>query len=430
LAAAKAGQHQHLLSNVTPATTRSTTSTGSSHINSGSQQQAQTLQLQQQVNQIQHPQTVQQQYHYNNNDRNTSLPTMLNLAAPGGRILPPMETSDPMTAVANSTSDKGGTESNDSLESNVADNSAPGTKKQQKRAANRRSAQLSRKRKKQFIEELKEENDDLRRKEQILRAIPDLIVVFDSSGKLGFVSESLGRFLDVSPETLEGGSFWDLICQDSVRLLKAAFMDSLAAREADCDTAELGSGVWELRLKNKDLQYMPVTLNGVVHFKGEAPECVCCIRPLGEQQRKRQEQQHQAQSSSPQKPKPTGIERSDGSANAVNNKNNRKTLNRPVSCSDGDASRSSEGSNRTQQSVLNSRHGHAHELSLSSAPQGNTAQDKEQRNIKFRRMMASADDGGTNSGSDDGSSSDKNADGTNNSIRISDGSSNDGVESD
>lgn len=398
---------------------------GSSHITSGPQQQAQTLHLQQQVNQIQHPQTVQQQYHYNNNDRNTSLPSMINIAAPGGRILPSMETSDPMTAVANSTSDKGGTEINDSLGSNATDNSDPGTKKQQKRAANRRSAQLSRKRKKQFIEELKEENDDLRRKEQILRAIPDLIVVFDSSGKLGFVSESLGRFLDVSPETLEGGSFWDLICQDSVRLLKAAFMDSLAARDADSDTAELGSGVWELRLKNKELQYMPVTLNGVVHFKGEAPECVCCIRPLGEQQ-------HQSQSSSPQKPKTNGIERSDGSTNAVNSKNNRKTLNRPVSCSDGDASRSSEGSNRTQQSVLNSRHGHAHELSLSSAPQGDTAQDAEQRNMKFCRMMASADDGGTNSGSDDGSNSDKNvdADGTNNSIRISDGSSNDGVESD
>ncbi|KAL3893287.1 MAG: hypothetical protein SGARI_008264, partial [Bacillariaceae sp.] len=123
-----------------------------------------------------------------------------------------------------------------------------GNKKLQKRAANRRSAQLSRKRKKQFIEELKEENDDLRRKEQILRAIPDLIVVFDSSGKLGFVSESVGRFIDMAPEELTGSSFWDRLCEDSVRLLKAAFMDSLAARQDDSDTAPLGSGVWELRL--------------------------------------------------------------------------------------------------------------------------------------------------------------------------------------
>jgi len=155
----------------------------------------------------------------------------------------------------------------------------PQDKKQAKRAANRRSAQLSRKRKKQFIEELKEENDDLRRKEQILRAIPDLIVVFDSSGKLGFVSESVGRFIDMAPEELEGTSFWDRLCEDSVRLLKAAFMDSLAARKAGSDTAPLGTGVWELRLVDKDSNYMIVTLNGVVHFKGDVPECVCCIRP-------------------------------------------------------------------------------------------------------------------------------------------------------
>lgn len=58
-------------------------------------------------------------------------------------------------------------------------------KKLLKRAANRRSAQLSRKRKKQYIEELKDENADLRRMELILRSIPDMIVSFDSSGKIG-----------------------------------------------------------------------------------------------------------------------------------------------------------------------------------------------------------------------------------------------------
>ena len=159
---------------------------------------------------------------------------------------------------------------------------SPGGKKQQKRAANRRSAQLSRKRKEQFVEELKEENDDLKRKEQILRAIPDLIVVFDSSGRLGFVSESVGRFLDVSPDKMVGTSFWDLICEESVRMLKAAFMDSLAAREVDSDTAMLGSGVWEIRLRDKNGAQLLVTLNGVVHFAGEAPECVCSIRPREE----------------------------------------------------------------------------------------------------------------------------------------------------
>jgi PAS domain S-box-containing protein len=153
-------------------------------------------------------------------------------------------------------------------------------RKVQKRAANRRSAQLSRKRKKEYIDELKEENDDLRRKEQILRSIPDLIVVFDSAGKLWFVSESVSMFLGMTADELEGTCFWDRICEDSARLMKAAFMDSLAARELDSDTTPLGSGVWELRLVDKDGSQKIVTLNGVVHFAGDLPECVCSIRPL------------------------------------------------------------------------------------------------------------------------------------------------------
>lgn len=155
----------------------------------------------------------------------------------------------------------------------------PSDKKEAKRAANRRSAQLSRKRKKHFIEELKEENDDLRRKEQILRSIPDLIVMFNSAGILGFVSHSVSTFLDFKPEELEGTSFWHRLCDESVRLLKAAFMDALAARTPQMNTAPLGDGLWEIRLRNKDGSQKLVTLNGVVHFSGRDPECVCSIRP-------------------------------------------------------------------------------------------------------------------------------------------------------
>ena len=160
-----------------------------------------------------------------------------------------------------------------------------GGKRQLKRVANRKSAQLSRKRKKQFIEELKEENDGLRRKEQILRSIPDLVVVFDSSGKLWFVSESVSRFMDFKDFELEGTSFWNRLCDDSVRLLKAAFMDALAARQPDAETASLGSGTWELRLVDKDGSRKVVTLHGVVHFAGDRPECVCSIRPSDESKR-------------------------------------------------------------------------------------------------------------------------------------------------
>merc|ERR1719491_2614591 len=155
----------------------------------------------------------------------------------------------------------------------------PEEKKQMKRAANRRSAQLSRKRKKQFIEELNRENDELRRKEQILRSIPDLVLVFDSAGKLWFVSHSVNHFLKYTPTELEGTSLWDRLCDESVRLLKSAFMDALAARTIDSETTPLGSGVWELRMQDKDGTNKWVVLNGVVHFSGDAPECVCSVRP-------------------------------------------------------------------------------------------------------------------------------------------------------
>ena len=147
-----------------------------------------------------------------------------------------------------------------------------------KRAANRKSAQLSRKRKKQYIEELKDENDLLRRKEQILRSIPDLVVVFDSAGKICFVSESVSRFTSFKANELEGKSFWERLCPESARLLKSAFMDSLAARKDDEDTLPLGNGFWELRLVDKNSSQKSIVLNGIVHFAGDRPECVCSIR--------------------------------------------------------------------------------------------------------------------------------------------------------
>lgn len=171
---------------------------------------------------------------------------------------------------------------------------------------------------------MREENALLRRKEQILRAIPDLVVVFDSAGRLLFVSESVSRLLDYSPDELDGSSFWDRLCDESVRLLKAAFMDALAARSSSSSSTSsyasssgsvssiksnkknkasssdgvdeksvegavpesipLGSGMWEIRLVDKDGTHHLVTLSGVVHFSSDdsghvSPECVCSIRP-------------------------------------------------------------------------------------------------------------------------------------------------------
>ena len=162
-------------------------------------------------------------------------------------------------------------------------------KKQAKRAANRLSAHLSRKRKKMFIEELKEENVELRRKELILRSIPDLIVVFDSSGCISFVSHSVTRFLDYKVEELENTSFWEHLTEESMRLIKSAFMDALAIkRNPYQDSTPLANGesmaVTLLHKNNgggggETQGGLKVTLKGVVHFSTDSPECVCSIRP-------------------------------------------------------------------------------------------------------------------------------------------------------
>lgn len=159
--------------------------------------------------------------------------------------------------------------------------------KNTKRAANRRSAQLSRKKKKMQIDDLKDENSDLRRKELILLSIPDLIVVFDSSGVLSYVSRSVSRFLNFDAEELEGSSFWDRISDDSVRAVKAAFMDALAVKRREGgeeDSTPLSSGDnLSVRLLDRSMaggeEGKHASLKGVVSFAGDRPECVCSIRP-------------------------------------------------------------------------------------------------------------------------------------------------------
>jgi len=157
-------------------------------------------------------------------------------------------------------------------------------KKYAKRAANRLSAHMSRKRKKMFVEDLKDENMELRRKEMILRSIPDLIVVFDSSGSMSFVSQSASRFLNYTSCELENTSFWDRLTEDSVRLIKSAFMDALAVkRKPEDDTTSLADGEpISVRIIDKDddkEKGLPFALKGVVHFAADSPECVCTLCP-------------------------------------------------------------------------------------------------------------------------------------------------------
>ncbi|EED88872.1 predicted protein [Thalassiosira pseudonana CCMP1335] len=155
-------------------------------------------------------------------------------------------------------------------------------KKQVKRAANRLSASLSRKRKKMFLDDLTHENTELRRKEQILRAIPDLIVAFDASGTISFVSESVSRFLNYNTNELEDTSFWDCLTEDSVKMIKSAFMDALAVKRSPSEDSLVLANGDSLLVKLVDKHSQDgklVSLKGVVHFTEDSPECVCSIRP-------------------------------------------------------------------------------------------------------------------------------------------------------
>jgi hypothetical protein len=143
------------------------------------------------------------------------------------------------------------------------------------------SAQLSRKRKKSAFNDLKGENAELRRKEQILHSIPDLIVVFDASGRMPFVSRSVTELLDRTVEELEETAFWDHLTADSVQSIKSAFIDALAVKRPPTEDATplCGGDALTVQFAKDEGGGARVSLKGVVHFAGESPECVCSIRP-------------------------------------------------------------------------------------------------------------------------------------------------------
>eukprot|EP00934_Nitzschia_sp_Nitz4_P001213 Nitzschia sp. Nitz4//scaffold95_size97785//33808//34947//NITZ4_004662-RA/size97785-processed-gene-0.38-mRNA-1//-1//CDS//3329560457//1213//frame0 len=145
--------------------------------------------------------------------------------------------------------------------------------------ANRLYAKRCRKRKKEYVEELKVENEQLRKLHQMLEVVPDLILSFDSSGTIRFATKSSMEFLGRSPQELIGSSFWRLLSTHSSKRLKNAFMDSLAQRKEGSSTLSLGDRVWEVSLKGEDLSSFPLLLRGKIFFQaGSTPECVCSIR--------------------------------------------------------------------------------------------------------------------------------------------------------
>jgi len=157
-------------------------------------------------------------------------------------------------------------------------------RKIQKRAANRKSAQLSRKRKKAFVDELKAENATLKRNKDILDCIPDLVFAFDAlSGKIVFASNSVYQCLQVPTARLLDLSIFNLVTESSGKKLKELLDKVVNTRPAQEQRLDLPGRI-ELCFLTKYMTRVWGELDGVVQFNEDLIECVCSFRPSARNQ--------------------------------------------------------------------------------------------------------------------------------------------------
>lgn len=134
------------------------------------------------------------------------------------------------------------------------------------------------------LSQLISENSALRGQVQILKSVPDLIVVFDASAHVHFVSQSVVDFLGLeSSADIEGTPFWELVTEDSKSVIRRAFTDAVTkAEEADDSCACLNDGIPLsinfLKSKNGCKDSHLVSFKGTVHLNNGEPECVCSMR--------------------------------------------------------------------------------------------------------------------------------------------------------
>jgi len=153
-------------------------------------------------------------------------------------------------------------------------------KKMVKRAANRKSAQLSRKRKKAFIDELRSENQVLRRYQHILESIPDLVFSFDAkSGCFCFVSKSVSNYLQIPVSRLLETSVYQLVTGGSGKNLKKILQKTLEGKSDEEERCDLPKRL-ELCFQTKYMTKIWGEVDGVIHFGSkDKVECVCTFRP-------------------------------------------------------------------------------------------------------------------------------------------------------
>ncbi|CAM9705203.1 unnamed protein product, partial [Ectocarpus fasciculatus] len=152
-------------------------------------------------------------------------------------------------------------------------------KKLQKRAANRKSAQLSRKRKKALIEELRYENQDLQRHEDILEVIPDPVFAFDTAnGRVWFASTSASAQFGQSVEDLTSACFFDLMTEDCSKRLRVLI--DTAAKDVSETNSSLLHERMTVRFKKRKGAILLGELSGRLSHLNGVTTAVCSVRPL------------------------------------------------------------------------------------------------------------------------------------------------------
>jgi len=124
-------------------------------------------------------------------------------------------------------------------------------KRQAKRIANRKSACTSRARKKAKIDQLMNENAQLRRLELILSYLPDPIIVVSPTGVITFCNTQVERVFKHKVNELVGANIEDVMIPKSRGVIKKLIRDMLVAEQELSETSDSNAAIAKKKMKSK-----------------------------------------------------------------------------------------------------------------------------------------------------------------------------------
>ena len=125
-------------------------------------------------------------------------------------------------------------------------------KRQAKRIANRKSACTSRARKKAKIDQLMNENAQLRRLELILSYLPDPIIVVSTQGVITFCNAQVERVFKHKVSELVGANIEDVMIPKSRGVIKKLMRDMLAAEQELSETLDSNANITKKKAKSSN----------------------------------------------------------------------------------------------------------------------------------------------------------------------------------